>query len=126
MNSVVADEFFEADARSGRRRRRRRRYFLRNGYAASRDRVTIFHSSVADSIHPYNHSSSPIYGNWQHVMEPLIELDYNKKDYVGVLADSWQFQGNKWTFKLKKGIKFHNGAPLDLERRGIFDRENAR
>ena len=86
--------------------------FLRNGYAASRDRVTIYHSSVADSIHPYNHSSSPIYGDWQHVMEPLIELDYNKKDYVGVLADSWQFQGNKWLFKLKKGIKFHNGAQL--------------
>jgi peptide/nickel transport system substrate-binding protein len=86
--------------------------FLRNGYAASRDRVTIYHSSVADSIHPYNHSSSPIYGDWQHVMEPLIELDYTKKDYVGVLADSWQFQGNKWIFKLKKGIKFHNGALL--------------
>src|SRR5882762_5973945 len=86
--------------------------FLRNGYAASRDRVTIYHSSVADSIHPYNHSSSPIYGDWQHVMEPLIELDYNKKDYVGVLADSWQFQGNKWIFKRKKGIKFHNGALL--------------
>jgi hypothetical protein len=46
---------------------------LRNGHAASRDRVTIFHSSVADSIHPYNHSSSPIYGNWQHVIEPLVE-----------------------------------------------------
>src|SRR6266550_2322624 len=86
--------------------------FLRNGYAASRDRVTIYHSSVADSIHPYNHSSSPIYGDWQHVMEPLIELDYDKKDYVGVLAESWQFQGNKWLFKLKKGIKFHNGAQL--------------
>ena len=85
---------------------------LRKGFAASRDRVTIFHSSVADSIHPYNHSSSPIYGNWQHVMEPLIELDYDKKDYVGMLADSWQFQGNRWTFKLRKGIKFHNGAPL--------------
>jgi ABC-type transport system substrate-binding protein len=85
---------------------------LRNSFAASRDRVTIYHSSVADSINPYNHSSSPIYGNWQHVMEPLIELDYAKKDYVGVLAESWQFQGNRWSFKLRKGIKFHNGAPL--------------
>ncbi|HEX7232836.1 MAG TPA: ABC transporter substrate-binding protein [Candidatus Binatia bacterium] len=87
-------------------------YLRRSAYGASRDRVTIYHSSVADSINPYNHSSSPIYGNWQHVIEPLIELDYKKQDYVGILADSWQFQGNKWTFKLKKGIKFHNGAPL--------------
>lgn len=88
------------------------RYVQRNAYGASRDRVTIYHTSVADSINPYNHSSSPIYGQWQHVMEPLVELDYKKQDYVGVLAESWQFQGNKWTFKLKKNIKFHNGAPL--------------
>ncbi|HMF52646.1 MAG TPA: ABC transporter substrate-binding protein, partial [Candidatus Saccharimonadales bacterium] len=85
---------------------------LRNSFAATADRVTIFHSSVADSINPYNHSSSPIYGNWQHVMEPLVEFDFKKKDFVGVLTDSFQFQGNKWAFKLKKGIKFHNGAPL--------------
>ncbi|HSC41341.1 MAG TPA: ABC transporter substrate-binding protein [Candidatus Binatia bacterium] len=88
------------------------RYVQRNAYGASLDRVTIYHTSVADSINPYNHSSSPIYGQWQHVMEPLVELDYKKQDYVGVLAESWQFQGNKWTFKLKKNIKFHNGAPL--------------
>ncbi|MGH7931210.1 MAG: ABC transporter substrate-binding protein, partial [Candidatus Binatia bacterium] len=87
-------------------------YIARDAFAASRERVTIYHSSVADSAHPYNHSSSPIYGDWQHVIEPLIELDYQKKDYVGVLADSWQFQGNKWTFKLRKGVKFHNGAPF--------------
>jgi len=85
-------------------------YFLRNAQAASRERVTIFHSSVADSIHPYNHSSSPIYGNWQHVIEPLVEYDVGSKDFVGVLAESWQFQGNKWIFKLRKGVKFHNGA----------------
>ena len=77
---------------------------LRNSFSATADRVTIFHSSVADSINPYNHSSSPIYGDWQHVMEPLVEFDYKKKDYVGILADSFQFQGSKWVFKLKKNI----------------------
>jgi peptide/nickel transport system substrate-binding protein len=87
-------------------------YLLRESFAASRDRVTIYHSSVADSIHPYNHSSSPIYGNWQHVIEPLVEFDTAKKDYVGVLAESWEFQGKRWVFKLRKGVKFHNGAPL--------------
>jgi peptide/nickel transport system substrate-binding protein len=85
---------------------------LRRASAASRDRVVIYHSSVADSIHPYNHSSSPIYGNWQHVIEPLVELDYDKKEYVGVLAESWEFQGKQWVFKLRQGVKFHNGAPL--------------
>jgi ABC-type transport system substrate-binding protein len=84
----------------------------RDAFAASRERVTIYHSSVADSIHPYNHSSSPIYGNWQHVIEPLVEFDTAKKDYVGVLAESWEFQGKRWVFKLRKGIKFHSGASL--------------
>ena len=87
-------------------------YLMRSASAASRDRVTIYHSSVADSNHPYNHSSSPIYGNWQHVIEPLVELDYDKQEYVGILAESWDYQGNQWAFKLRKGVKFHNGAPL--------------
>lgn len=87
-------------------------HYVLDARAASRDRVTIFHSSVADSIHPYAHSSSPIYGNWQHVIEPLIEYDVGKKDFVGVLAESWQFQGNKWVFKLRKGVNFHSGAPF--------------
>ncbi|HKY06805.1 MAG TPA: twin-arginine translocation signal domain-containing protein, partial [Candidatus Binatia bacterium] len=70
-------------------------YIARAAFAASRDRVTIYHSSVADSIHPYNHSSSPIYGNWQHVIEPLVEFDTTKKDFVGVLAESWEFEGKR-------------------------------
>ena len=87
-------------------------YLYRDAVAASRDRVTIYHNTVADSINPYAQSSGSIYGNWQHVLEPLVELDYAKKDWVGVLAESWEFQGKRWVFKLKKGIKFHNGAPL--------------
>src|SRR5499426_579499 len=87
-------------------------YVARDAFAASRDRITIYHSSVADSLHPYRHSSSPIYGNWQHVMEPLVEYDYKRKDYVGILAESWEYQGKRWVIRLKKGIKFHNGATL--------------
>ena len=84
----------------------------RQGFAASRDRLMIYNSSVTDTLNPYDHSSSPIYGMWQHVMEPLVEYDYRKKEYVGILADSWEYQGKRWVFRLKKGIKFHNGAPL--------------
>ena len=87
-------------------------YLYRDALAASKDRVTLYQNTVADSINPYNQSSGPIYGNWQHVIEPLVELDYAKKTWVGVLAESWEFQGKRWVFKLRKGVKFHNGAPL--------------
>jgi peptide/nickel transport system substrate-binding protein len=84
-------------------------HFFNEALAASKERVTIYQNTGADSINPYNQSSGSIYGNWQHVIEPLVELDYAKKAWVGVLADSWQFRGNRWVFKLKKGIRFHNG-----------------
>ena len=35
-------------------------YIHRHAFAASRDRVTIYHSTVADNVNPYNQSSSPI------------------------------------------------------------------
>ena len=44
----------------------------RDAFAASRDRVTIYQNTVADSINPYQQSSGSIYGNWQHVIEPLV------------------------------------------------------
>ncbi len=80
--------------------------------AASKERIVILDSSVADSLNPFNHSSNPIYGLWQHVIEPLIEMDYSRHEYVGVLAESWEYEEKKWVFRLRKGIRFHDGSPL--------------
>lgn len=81
-------------------------------WSASKDRITILNSNVVDSLNPYNHSSSPIYGQWNHIIEPLVEVDYSRNQYYGVLAESWEFQGKKWVFHLRKGIRFHNGVPF--------------
>jgi len=45
-------------------------------------------------------------------MEPLIDADYEKRGYRGVLAESWEMKGTKLQFKLRKNIRFHDGAPL--------------
>lgn len=84
----------------------------RLGWSASKDRVTILQGVAADSLNPYAHSASPTYGIWQHIFDPLVEVDYASKEFYGVLAESWEFQGQKWVFRLKKGIRFHDGSPL--------------
>jgi peptide/nickel transport system substrate-binding protein len=87
----------------------------RNGplsWAASKDRVTVYQGVGLDSLHPYAYSGGGISGIWQHVIEPLVEMDYSRNEYAGLLADSWEFQGRKWVFHLRKGIRFHDGSPF--------------
>ena len=84
----------------------------RRVFAASRDRVIVFQGVGLDSLHPYAYSGGGISGIWQHVIEPLIEMDYSRSEYVGVLAESWEFQGKKWIFRLRKKVRFHDGSPF--------------
>jgi peptide/nickel transport system substrate-binding protein len=49
---------------------------------------------------------------WGSIMEPLIDADYEKRGYRGVLAESWQMSGTKIQFKLRRNIRFHDGTPL--------------
>ncbi len=39
-------------------------------------------------------------------------MDYSRAEYVGVLAESWEFQGRKWLFRLRKNVRFHDGSPF--------------
>ncbi len=48
-------------------------------YAASRERLTALSSIGLDTLHPYAHSSSPQYGIWHNMIEPLVEVDYAKQ-----------------------------------------------
>lgn len=86
----------------------------RMGWAASpsNERVVVAMSIGVESLHPYSQSSSPIYGLWSHVMETLIDTSYDKRGYYGELAESWKAEAKGWTFKLRKGVHFHDGSPL--------------
>jgi peptide/nickel transport system substrate-binding protein len=45
------------------------------------------------------------------VIEPLVEWSWTKKQLVPILAESWSNpDNNTWLFKLKRGIKFHDGS----------------
>jgi len=80
--------------------------------SANKERLTFLASVSLDSLNPYAISASPHYGIWEHMIEPLIEVNYAKKEYYGVLAENWEFQGKKWVFHLRKGIRFHDGSPF--------------
>ena len=77
--------------------------------------MTILSSISLDTLHPYAHSSSPHYGIWNNMIEPLVEVNYAKREYFGVLAESWQFQGKRWVFKLRKNVRFHDGSPFTAQ-----------
>ena len=87
----------------------------RFAWAASRDRVIVYNASGLDNLHPYDHSSGALYGVWQHMMEPLVEFNYEQARFVGRLAESWEYRGKEWEFKLRKGVRFHDGSPLTSE-----------
>jgi peptide/nickel transport system substrate-binding protein len=51
----------------------------------------------------------------KHIAPSLTRVDENN-NLVPMLADSWSLvNDNTWQFKLRKGVKFHNGEPFNAE-----------
>jgi peptide/nickel transport system substrate-binding protein len=79
---------------------------------SNRSRVTVAHGVGVYSLNPYAVNTSPLQAVWGSIMEPLIDSDYDKRGYRGVLAESWQMKSTKLQFKLRKGVRFHDGTAL--------------
>jgi peptide/nickel transport system substrate-binding protein len=86
--------------------------FGRSAFSQSRNRVTVAHGVGVYSLNPYAVNTSPLQAVWGSIMEPLVDVDYEKRQYFGVLAESWQMKGTRIDFKLRKGVRFHDGAPF--------------
>jgi peptide/nickel transport system substrate-binding protein len=79
--------------------------------------VTIVLPEEPDIIDPCHASRSNI-GRVvkQNVAETLTEIDPKDGSVTPRLATSWErADETTWRFKLKDGVKFHNGAPFDAE-----------
>ena len=83
------------------------------------------------SPHPYTTTSSVDKFIKETFLEPLTKLDAAGR-LEGLLAESWEANADatQWTFKLRQGVKFHNGQELTAEdvvwsTNYILDPENA-
>ena len=50
-----------------------------------------------------------------NVFQRLVDRDETGDGYVGVLAESWEEDENGITFKIRQGVKFHDGQDLTAE-----------
>jgi ABC-type transport system substrate-binding protein len=74
--------------------------------------VTIGGPDTFDPALSYDTASCEII---QNVYETLVFYDGEATDkFVGKLAESWETSadGKTWTFKIREGVKFHNGNDL--------------
>jgi len=83
-----------------------------NGSAASAaSQVTIGVTETIASYNPYGDSVGLAYGIWCEVLGCLGIWDYDKGEYVGRLAESWEVDKsdpNIWIFHLRRGVKRQN------------------
>ena len=93
--------------------------FLRCGWAASKDRVVIFQGVGLDSLHPYAYSGGGIVGIWLHMIEPLVQMDFGRNEYVGVLAESWESR-QEMGIPPEERHPLSHGITLYLEGCGVF------
>ena len=93
---------------------------------ATGPRDTLIFSAPADAttLDPHNTTDTESDQVIGMVFEGLLGFD-EKMRIVGRLAESWGVaeDGVTWTFKLRQGVTFHDGAPLDADAvRRNFDR----
>jgi len=77
--------------------------------------LTIGLGTEPTSIDPHYHNLGPNNQIAQHFFSRLIEQDHKQNLSPG-LATSWKaLSDTTWEFKLRKGVKFHDGSDFDAD-----------
>jgi peptide/nickel transport system substrate-binding protein len=83
--------------------------------AALAQELRIGLSSNPQSSDPHYFNNDAISAMLSHVYETLVTLDQDTRLVPG-LAKSWRaVNDNTWEFKLREGVKFHDGTPLTAD-----------
>jgi ABC-type transport system substrate-binding protein len=98
--------------------------FVQPGHAQSLVRggtLTFATGADPDSLDPQNTQSNPGEQINRMMFENLVRFNAKMQLEPG-LAESWTSSkdGLTWTFKLRKGVKFHDGTPFDAKAAKYF------
>jgi ABC-type transport system substrate-binding protein len=86
--------------------------------------LTFAAGADPDSLDPQNAQSNPAEQVDRMIYENLVRFN-EKMQLEPALAEMWtqSADGLAWTFKLRKGVKFHDGTPFDAKAvKHFFDR----
>lgn len=69
------------------------------------------------TLDPHVHGARPSYAIGRQIFDTLVVRDGETNEFVPSLAESWEVSpdAKTYTFKLKSGVKFHDGTPFDAE-----------
>jgi peptide/nickel transport system substrate-binding protein len=82
---------------------------------AGAQQITIGLGGDVTSIDPHYHNLTPNNNIADHIFGTLIHKDEKQRPRPG-LAESWRpIDDLTWEFKLRKGVKFHDGSDLTAE-----------
>jgi len=77
--------------------------------------LTFAVGAAPTSLDPHFHQLSPNTAVAQMLFSSLVQTDANARSEPG-LAESWKaIDANTWEFKLRQGVKFHNGSDFTAE-----------
>ncbi|HEX5606892.1 MAG TPA: hypothetical protein VFY96_10275, partial [Candidatus Binatia bacterium] len=69
-------------------------FFISHAHAQTAVKTEKITATIAlpgvqvESLNPYAHSTTQIYPTWKHVIEPLFEWSWSKRQLVPILAES--------------------------------------
>lgn len=82
----------------------------------AKTRVTVGVTETMETFNPYGDSVSLLYGIWSEVTGPFCTYNYDKGEFEGRLAKSWEVKDpTTWIFKLDERYKFNDGSPVTAE-----------
>lgn len=86
--------------------------------AGAADARTVKWARSGDSLtlDPHAQNEGPTHALAHHIYEPLIIRD-NQGKPLPALAESWEITSDPtvWKFKLRRGVKFHDGTPFTVD-----------